>query len=286
MSFRKLLCPVDFSDASAAAARYASTLACQSSSALTLLHVSPAVDFEFAMAAPRPDLLMQFTAHRNHTVRQALDTFPGTSALDCPTDREVREGDPATRIIEVSREGKYDLIVMSSQGSGAIRRWLLVGSVTSKVLQAADSAVLVATDFSGAPTRFRHVLCALDLGPASRRVLCNAAGLARQMAASLTIVHAAAAFGGAARDFVDHEWRATLKTRLRESISGLQHETSTDADVQIEEGEPHTVIPELASRLNADLIVIGRGVNSGVLGRLRAHAYEIIRNAPCPVLSV
>jgi len=34
------------------------------------------------------------------------------------------------------------------------------------------------------------------------------------------------------------------------------------------------------------LIVIGRGVLQGTLGRLRTHAYGIIRNAPCPVISV
>jgi nucleotide-binding universal stress UspA family protein len=45
-------------------------------------------------------------------------------------------------------------------------------------------------------------------------------------------------------------------------------------------------VPEVAERVGAGLIVIGRGVHTGVLGRLRAHAYEIIRNAPCPVLSV
>jgi hypothetical protein len=39
-------------------------------------------------------------------------------------------------------------------------------------------------------------------------------------------------------------------------------------------------------RHGADLVVIGRGVLNGTLGRLRTHAYGIIRQSPSPVLSV
>jgi len=38
--------------------------------------------------------------------------------------------------------------------------------------------------------------------------------------------------------------------------------------------------------LPADLLVIGRGSASGVFGRLRTNAYAIIRQSPCPVLSI
>jgi hypothetical protein len=34
------------------------------------------------------------------------------------------------------------------------------------------------------------------------------------------------------------------------------------------------------------LIVIGRGVMQKTLGRLRSSAYSIIREAPCPVISI
>jgi hypothetical protein len=36
----------------------------------------------------------------------------------------------------------------------------------------------------------------------------------------------------------------------------------------------------------ADLLVIGRGVIQGPVGRLRTNAHELIRRSPCPVLSV
>jgi nucleotide-binding universal stress UspA family protein len=45
-------------------------------------------------------------------------------------------------------------------------------------------------------------------------------------------------------------------------------------------------VREEARRHATDLVVIGRGLLQETLGRLRTHAYGIIRQAPCPVISV
>jgi nucleotide-binding universal stress UspA family protein len=37
---------------------------------------------------------------------------------------------------------------------------------------------------------------------------------------------------------------------------------------------------------SADLVVMGRGRATRTLGRLRSNVYSIIRDAPCPVISV
>jgi hypothetical protein len=41
----------------------------------------------------------------------------------------------------------------------------------------------------------------------------------------------------------------------------------------------------VALEQDADLVVIGAGRTREVFGRLRTHSYQIIRDAPCPVLS-
>ena len=46
------------------------------------------------------------------------------------------------------------------------------------------------------------------------------------------------------------------------------------------------VICAAAARVQADALVIGRGSAAGLFGRLRTNAYAIIRQAPCPVVSV
>ena len=66
----------------------------------------------------------------------------------------------------------------------------------------------------------------------------------------------------------------------------LQRFVGADADFLIEDGEPAAVICEAAARLRADMLVIGRGSAAGVFGRLRTNAYAIIRQSPCPVVSV
>jgi nucleotide-binding universal stress UspA family protein len=54
----------------------------------------------------------------------------------------------------------------------------------------------------------------------------------------------------------------------------------------IEAGEPAKAICSAAVRVQAEALVIGRGSAAGVFGRLRTNAYAIIRQAPCPVVSV
>jgi hypothetical protein len=54
----------------------------------------------------------------------------------------------------------------------------------------------------------------------------------------------------------------------------------------VERGEVTTVVSAEAERRKSDLLIIGRGPAPGVFGRLRAHSYPIIRQSPCPVISV
>jgi len=46
------------------------------------------------------------------------------------------------------------------------------------------------------------------------------------------------------------------------------------------------VVRNIALKSRADLVVIGRGAIRTGLGRLNANSYDIIRDSPCPVLSV
>jgi nucleotide-binding universal stress UspA family protein len=54
----------------------------------------------------------------------------------------VKQGDPASRILESARELGADLIAMTTHGRSGVPRWLL-GSVAEKVLRAANVPLLV-----------------------------------------------------------------------------------------------------------------------------------------------
>jgi nucleotide-binding universal stress UspA family protein len=66
----------------------------------------------------------------------------------------------------------------------------------------------------------------------------------------------------------------------------LREEAGVPFEVTIQEGEPGQAIRTAAEDLKTDLVIIGRGKIQKPFGRLRSHAYAIIRDAPCPVISV
>jgi nucleotide-binding universal stress UspA family protein len=45
-------------------------------------------------------------------------------------------------------------------------------------------------------------------------------------------------------------------------------------------------VRELVLRQKADLVITGRGHCQGAMSRMWSHLYSIVRESPCPVLSV
>jgi hypothetical protein len=76
MGFHRILCPVDFSDTSAEAARYAASLAGRHSAELTLLHVAPPIGLDYALIEPTQNRLREIASHRNQIAWQAFESFP------------------------------------------------------------------------------------------------------------------------------------------------------------------------------------------------------------------
>jgi nucleotide-binding universal stress UspA family protein len=148
--------------------------------------------------------------------------------------------------------------------------------------------VLAGVDFShaGVPLQLDHILCAVDLGEKTHPVLAWGAGLSRDLGARLSIVHAMPHLDAAAADVVDSGWRTTLESRLRDRVATAAAAAGAVGEVIVEAGEPHSVVATTAARLGAQLVIIGRGVSHDLIGRLRAHAFEIIRQSPCPVVSL
>ena len=120
-----------------------------------------------------------------------------------------------------------------------------------------------------------RIVCAVDLKPSSARVLDWAARLAEEYQAELTVVHVIPA--GETR-------RARSEARVK--LEDLQAAARAPAVLRVETGEVAKVVAELGGELNADLLVIGRKAEPGILGRLEMTAYSIIRQSPCPVVSV
>jgi nucleotide-binding universal stress UspA family protein len=226
--------------------------------------------------------------NRTQAVREALERFAERQWDGVQVQPEIREGDAAEEIVARAHEDGFGLILMPTRGTGPLRRWLFIGSVTAKVLAGAECPVLTGLGFprESDGITVRRIVCAVDLGANSQRVLQWAQDVAQRYTAQVTVVHAAAAAGDANQDYFDESWRSTLITRLRQHICDMTRDVGIEGDILVEAGNAPAIVAGTASRLRADLVVIGRSTANGLLGRLRANAYDIIRRSPCPVISV
>jgi nucleotide-binding universal stress UspA family protein len=283
----RILAPVEFAERCAGAVRYAKNLADHFGAELTLLHVVP---------APPPGMTEEVYVRCTVEVKEKLENFLQADLSGSLVRRIVVKGDPARKIVQYALNEQSDVIVMATHGLGGFRRHLL-GSNTAKVLHDADCPVWtgVHLEASGTSPAFpiRQILCAVDLGPQSANALAWASALQQEFDARLTLAHAALTPPQRARVGAPyHEnpeqsnWGFTVRSAALKELEQLLSDSEAAAEILVDSGEPAQVISEAATRLNADILVIGRGSAAGALGRLRANAYAIIRQSPCPVVSV
>ena len=182
----KILVPTDFSGNSLIALRQAGELARHFQAQVTLLHIDEVLaTHPFANEAARAE----HVAAR----RKQLNAL-GTPELEgVAVKRMVCCGEPARMIVMRAYEEQSDLILMPARGGGVFRRFLL-GSVTAKVLHDAECPVWTGAHLAELPEsghgEIRHILCAVDFGPQSRKTVAWAAGFSSELGARLTVVHA------------------------------------------------------------------------------------------------
>ena len=287
-SLSKILLPVDFSERSAGAGRYARLLAGHFQSELTLLHTLVPLHHEFGAIEIAGTMLVDVYRTRAEQAGKELNAFLADDMTGLNVRRVVAHGDPAEQIVQFAHNEGTDLIVMPTHGYGPFRRFIL-GSNTAKVLHDADCPVWTGVHLEegraadAAP--WKSILCAIDLGPQSAKTLAWADWFRKEFNARLTVIHATAP----GPDIVDESqrtWRTQVREAAETELQLIQRETGAEAELFLEAGEPAQVICSEALRVQADLLVIGRGSAAGVFGRLRANAYSIIRQSPCPVVSV
>lgn len=289
-TIERILAPVDFSESSLDAVRYAHGVAARLACDLTLVHVLEPVEAWFSPMQITSERLDEMMAERSRTVQREMNQFQKLR-LEGRTVKHLRlTGDPAEEILQCVHSEKASLILMATHGYDGIRRFLL-GSVTSKVLHGADVPVWTAVHFEkyagGAGLPPRHIVCGLDLGPQSAKVLEWAATMAAQFDARLTVVYATPETSGNEEGAAQREWRGRLTMLVREQAAKMQHPAIEKAEVILAQGDPHKALSQTVELVKAELLVIGRGATAdGPFGRLRAHTYAIVRACPCPVVSV
>ena len=274
---KKILFPVDFSDRCNSAARMAETFAGHFQAELTLLYVLEPLTYN--------DIPIDAAG----VAEQRLAEYIVDEMKHFDVRRVLLEGDPATNITEYAHAQSSDLIMLPTHGYGTFRR-LMLGSVTAKVLHSALCPVWTGVHMEHVPRLedigFRRILCAIDLGKQSCPTVAWAKNFAAEFGAELEIVHAVPEASENPVVYAHEDPKEDLVNQATEKLEAVKKCVGTDAKAFVVGDEVASAVCGCAAREKADLLVIGRSVAPGVVGRLRANAYSIIRQSPCPVVSV
>jgi nucleotide-binding universal stress UspA family protein len=298
----RILCPVDLSPCSRTALRYAAALARWYEAWVTVVHVfrqAPVVDTAAAalgggVYAPPLALAEVERDVLTHRVAEFVAQTPdaGGVALHVCEGLNVRE--------EILREAgalPADLIVLGSHGLTGVKR-LVLGSTAEDVLRHATTPVLIvpahAPEAPTAGVPFKRIVCAVDFEADSYRALRYALDLAQESDAQLNLLHAVempAVHVGAEELVYDLESvRETVMHDARERLEALIPEAARSyctVHAVVAEGQAHEAILQLATEVEADLIIMGvrdrAAFDVAVFG---SHAQAVVRAAHCPVLTV
>jgi nucleotide-binding universal stress UspA family protein len=139
MVFEKILVPLDGSEHSSRALEVAIQLAKQLKSKLLLFTVYSMV----AASGSSPELsLMAIDASRDRG-KEILKTSEERARLESiEVETELASGTAVEAILEKSKEGKFDMIIMGARGLGTMKK-LFIGSVSEGVVKNAPCPVLV-----------------------------------------------------------------------------------------------------------------------------------------------
>jgi len=289
IQFNRILFPVDFSEQCKGVAPAVKAMAQKFSSEVMLFHgIDLPVAWFGTPEAAAWGVLLNIGRLREEG-DMALQRFAASCFPDFPVATTLAEGEVGRSIVESAVENKTDLIMMPSRGLGPFRAFLL-GSVTAKVLHDALCPVWTGVHAEQAtahsPDRWKQVLCAVDTDPRDVAVLKWAADFAAGQKLNLRLVHAVQGADVTLTRENDPSMYEFLFNVARERIGQMQSEVGTRFEVCLLGGNVAHAVHQAAIGHNADLIVIGRGVMQKTLGRLRSSAYSIIREAPCPVISI
>jgi nucleotide-binding universal stress UspA family protein len=278
--------PVDIPITSLGVIHHAATLARHFRSEIVMLHVVTAESHaagvpEISGEIDGWDLLAEITKEA-----KSLEPSSG-SVLDGIAIRGVLlKGNPARAIVQMAQVESADLIMMPSHGS--VFEQFLLGSVTARVLHGSECPVWTGAHVEKLPVRefpIRNVLCAIDLGPNSRKAASWAAQMAAEFGARLTLVHVTASveLWGPGGTYVDPRLKQELVGDASQHLQELQQEMGINADVLVGSGDVPKVLSQASQRTKADLLVTGCYPYGG---NLLIHGYAIICAVQIPVLSV
>ena len=295
---KSILVATDFSSASAKALRHGLSIARHYDAKLYVMHVVSSLGLNMT----GPDALAEATTL---ALRDAMLTerklVESGELRDLRHQVVVRSGDVWNELQAEIKQQAIDLVVVGTHGRTGLKR-LVLGSVAEKIFRTACCRVLTVGPGSPADAHLepdgmeRCLLFATDFSDSSLRGLPYAISLANQRASNLVLLHVLSPVpkieGGryyTASDVVQVRGNAEADARKRLAQLIANVPVAMEPQFIVDFGDPAEGILRAASRLNAEVLVMGlryRGPVETMSHLPWSTAYDVVCNAACPVLTV
>ena len=298
-AFKRILCPVDFSEFSRHALDEAIAIAHLYDGCVTALHVFPiAIPADPFGGLPEFQPFTLTDRNRAHILRQLSDFAASEGAEPQRITVALREGtDIHAEILEAADRMNPDLIVMGTHGRSGFQH-VMLGSVAEKVLHKARYPVLTvprrAPDaVPRGPVPFARILCGVDFSECSLAALRHAISLAADAGARVDVLSVVQLipmyetmsgvpmyYPGLLGDLKADIWK-----RLNSVVAEAAPEMPVERIVTM--GSPHREIVRVATERNAELIVLG-AYSHGPIDHMffGSTTNHVVHRARCPVITV
>jgi nucleotide-binding universal stress UspA family protein len=297
ISFKRILVPVDFSEASKKAVTYGMTIAAQTNAKLFLAHIvhdTSALNYTF------PSETFEAESHQYDAAKQQIQKLIPAECMGIfDVEMIVKTGNIDAELRGIVEEQAVDLVVMGSHGRRHFGRWF-IGSVTERLLRKLHVPILSVSHV--APEKHaielglvsvQQILYAADLSEDTAIGMQYAIELARGTGAKLTVAHVVdntnfVLLTNTATGYLETSkmWVDSVTKKLH-ALVAREKPPDVEIEVAILEGKPYQEILRFADEHAIDIIVLNLQ-SKGILERafLGSTAERIVRLAHMPVLSV
>lgn len=291
MTFRSILCPIDFSSHSREALQHAVAIAKRFGGRVAVMFVEDPL----LAAAMSGSSARKFIAR----TRIELERFVTRSIAPLrPVQNEIAHvvatGNPADEILRAARRLRSDLIVIGTQGLSGFQK-LFFGSTTEQVLRRVGISVLAippskSTKSKGANLMtIGRVVAPLDLAGEWQSDAIRAEQVAVTFGAELLLVHVLAPIQ--APPWLRSRTRATDRRRMERARRALERvsaklSSGLQTTCRVLTGDPADEIAKL-SKSSPSLVVMSLRGGTGVWGARRGSiAYQVLTHSSTPVLAL
>ena len=283
---KNILLATDFSPASEAVLPHALALASHYASNLYVAHV---ISSEFRGFLPPEETATKLQQARGFTGQKLEPLLSAARQKGISCQPLVGEGKVWDVLSDMIHQNGIDLVILGTHGRRGLGK-LLLGSVAEEVFRMAPCPVLTVgprtSETTSTDVQLSHILYPVEFAPDTSHAANYAVSIAEEFHAKLTFMKVAEEMlpFPEAKHHIQEPVRHWLDDHVP-AESELRQRTSFELGF----GRAAEAILKFACERGVDLIVMSvRRLDP----RLAAHlpetdtAYEVVRTAPCPVLTV